>query len=562
MKRFTRILSLLLAILMVIGLTACGGGDTPSTNAPSNDNPSTPAGSNGTPADGNTGDSGEQSNEPQQATYPLTTEKKTLTIYIRDNSSGVIGDYSRVAGIKAAADKLGVELKFTHPTVGSEADQFNLMIGSGKYPDIIVWEFSSAAMGLAELVDQGILIDMDSYIRQYAPNYLKVLERDPAYPKEVRNDEGKYEAFYTFTVSVPVSSGPVFRKDVLDKYGLALPETVDEWTEVMKAVKEKDPDCEYPLSTSKNYIGRVCFNELLPAYNTRNDFCVGEDGSVVYGPITDNFKAYLTKLNEWYNDGLIDPEFMSNDGTALNGKMGDGTCLVSSLSFNSGIRNITNNVRPTNPDFELAGVAWPVLNKGDASSYVLDGGVAHTGVQAAISSSCEDPVLATQVLDFFYSEEGSDLISWGIEGESYTVAEDGTKSFVDSIMNNPDGKAPTEAVLDYALPMYGFVNAMDNDAYVQLAVNMPEQGAARSLWQSLDQGANLPKLTVAPDKAGDYRTIMNEVQTYTQEMYIKFITGKANFEGDWDTYVNTIKGMGIDFATQAMQDAYTAFQNR
>ena len=45
-------------------------------------------------------------------------------------------------------------------------------------------------------------------------------------------------------------------------------------------------------------------------------------------------------------------------------------------------------------------------------------------------------------------------------------------------------------------------------------------------------------------------------------MYIKFITGKANFESDWDTYVNTVKGMGIDVATQAMQDAYTAFQNR
>ena len=124
-------------------------------------------------------------------------------------------------------------------------------------------------------------------------------------------------------------------------------------------------------------------------------------------------------------------------------------------------------------------------------------------------------------------------------------------------MNAADGKAPTEAVLDYALPMYGFVNAMDNDAYVQLAVNMPEQGAARSLWQSLDQGANLPKLTVDKDHANDYRMIMNEVQTYIQE-----ITGQANLDSDWDTYVNTIKGMGIENATQWVQDAYTAFMNR
>lgn len=550
MKKATRLLSLLLAILMVMALAACGN------SAPAASSSETSTANSETAADDS------QPVEPVEATYPLTTENKKLTIYMRDNSAGVIGDYGRVAGIKAAAEKLGVELEFIHPTTGSEADQFNLMIGSGKYPDIIVWEFSTAAMGLSELVDQGILIDMDPLIRQYAPNYLKVLERNEAYPREVRSDAGKYQAFYTFTVSIPVSSGPVFRQDILDKYGLSLPETVDQWEEVMKAVKEQDPTCKYPLSTSKSYTGAVWFNELLPAYNTRTEFCLGENGEVVYGPITDNYKAYLAKLNEWYSAGLIDPEFMSNDGTALNGKVADGSCLVATMAINSGIRNITNNVRPNNPDFQLTGVAWPVLNAGDPSSYVLAGGVAHTGVQAAISSGCSDPVLATQVLDFFYSDEGSDLISWGIEGESYTVAADGTKTFTDNIMNAADGKAPTEAVLDYALPMYGFVNAMDNDAYVQLAVNMPEQGAARSLWQSLDQGANLPKLTVDKDHANDYRIIMNEVQTYIQEMYIKFITGQANLDSDWDTYVNTIKGMGIENATQWVQDAYTAFMNR
>ena len=79
MKRFTRILSLLLAVLMVIGLTACGGGDNPSTNAPSND----PAGSNGTPADGNTGDSGEQS-----------CERNTPAYFFRSLSAGKLGSPS------------------------------------------------------------------------------------------------------------------------------------------------------------------------------------------------------------------------------------------------------------------------------------------------------------------------------------------------------------------------------------------------------------------------------------------------------------------------------------
>ena len=549
MKKGKRILSLLLATLMILSLAACGGtGDTTSSGSPEGNNTSAPD------------VSGNEDVTPQEATYPLTTEKKTLSVYIRDNSSGVIGDYGRVAAFQAAAERLGVELEFVHPTTGGEADQFNLMIGSGKYPDIIVWEFSTAAMGLSELIDSGILIDMDGLIRQYAPNYLKVLERDPSYPKEVRSDEGKYQAFYTFNVSIPLSSGPVFREDLLAKYGLELPKTVDEWTNVMTTLKEKDPNVSYPLTASKSYVGEVWFRELLPAYNTRTEFCLGDNGQVVYGPATENFKAYLAKLAEWYNAGLIDPEFMSNDNKALNAKIADGTSAVATMAIGSGIRSITENTRPNNPDFKLTGVAWPVLNAGDTSSYVLEG-VAHTSVQAAITSSCADPVLATQVLDYFYSEEGGNLISWGIEGESYTV-ENGKKTFTDKIMNSPDGRSASEAILDYALPVYGFVNAMDNDAYIQMNITLPEQGEARTLWQSLDSGANLPKLVVAQEDADEYRMILNEVKTYVQEMYIKFITGQANLDSDWDTYMNTLNGMDLPYATECMQKAYNAYQNR
>lgn len=550
MKKGKRILSLLLATLMILSLAACGGtGDTTSSGSPEGNNTSAPD------------VSGNEDVTPQEATYPLTTEKKTLSVYIRDNSSGVIGDYGRVAAFQAAAERLGVELEFVHPTTGGEADQFNLMIGSGKYPDIIVWEFSTAAMGLSELIDSGILIDMDGLIRQYAPNYLKVLERDPSYPKEVRSDEGKYQAFYTFNVSIPLSSGPVFREDLLAKYGLELPKTVDEWTNVMTTLKEKDPNVSYPLTASKSYVGEVWFRELLPAYNTRTEFCLGDNGQVVYGPATENFKAYLAKLAEWYNAGLIDPEFISNDNKALNAKIADGTSAVATMAIGSGIRSITENTRPNNPDFKLTGVAWPVLNAGDTSSYVLEGGVAHTSVQAAITSSCADPVLATQVLDYFYSEEGGNLISWGIEGESYTV-ENGKKTFTDKIMNSPDGRSASEAILDYALPVYGFVNAMDNDAYIQMNITLPEQGEARTLWQSLDSGANLPKLVVAQEDADEYRMILNEVKTYVQEMYIKFITGQANLDSDWDTYMNTLNGMDLPYATECMQKAYNAYQNR
>ena len=161
MKCRKRILPLMLAGVMAMScLTGCGGSTSGSTEE-------TPAGA---------ATSETSATEPVQATYPLRDEPVTLTIYMKDPSNGAVGDWSEMKGMKTAAEKLGVNIEFITPAVGSEADQFNLMIASGEYPDVILWDYRTTPMSLNEMVNTGVLIDADPYIRQYAPNYLKVLE--------------------------------------------------------------------------------------------------------------------------------------------------------------------------------------------------------------------------------------------------------------------------------------------------------------------------------------------------------------------------------------------------
>lgn len=272
---------------------------------------------------------------------------------------------------------------------------------------------------------------------------------------------------------------------------------------------------------------------------------------------------YVAKLNEWYNAGYIDPEFMSNDGTSMNAKLTDGRSVAgTNMQLSYHIGNITTAARETNPEFEFVGCPWPVLNEGDEPSYYMPNGVAYSGKQAAITSACEDPALAVQILDFFYSEEGEDLLTWGIEGESYQVNEDGTKSFTDNIMNNPDGKNPQEAIIEYATPQYNFANVMMEEPYVEIITTLPEQREARSTWLDAVDGVNLPYLTVDPEVQSDYTMLMNDITTYVQETYIQFITGQVDLESGWENYVNTLNGMGLETVTQYMADAYALYQQR
>lgn len=549
MKRKNRILPLALAGVMAVGcLTGCGGNSGSEQTATES---------------GATTEAAASVVEPVQATYPLSDEPVTITVYMKDATSGAAGDWGNIKGFQKAEEILGVNIEFIMPAVGSESDQFNLMIASGVYPDIIMWDFNSTPMTLAEMVDSGILIDMDSYIRQYAPNYLALLETNEEYQKEAIADNGHYLATYGFNQDLPISGGPTIRGDLLEKYGLETPVTVDDWTNAMTTIKEQDPDVEYPLTVGKNRDGSVWFDLLLPAYKTSQSFCLDDEtGAVVYGPSTENFKEYLTKLNEWYAAGLIDPEFMSNDGTAMNAKLTDGRSIAGSLQLNYHIANITAAARETNPDFEFEGTTWPVLNEGDEPSYPMASGVYYSGGQAAITSACEDPVLATQFIDFFYSEEGQQLLGWGIEGESYTVNEDGTKQYTDYILNNPDGKTPAQAILEFSIPMYGFCNQIRTDSYLPMVTTLPEQAVARERWLDADNGVNIPRLSVAADVQSDYTMLMNDITTYVQEMTIQFITGQANLETDWETYVSSLNGMGLETATQYMADAYALYQQR
>lgn len=169
-----RLLALGLTMALALTcLTACGGSASSSASSSA-----AASGSTSTAQE-----EGQYTGEPEPLTLPLSEEPKTITVYARNSSSGVLSDYGQLKAFQEAAERLGVTIEWIMPAQGSESDQFNLMVASGEYPDIIFWDFSSTPMKLTGLLDDGIVIPMDNLIRQYAPNYLAWLESDEAMSK-------------------------------------------------------------------------------------------------------------------------------------------------------------------------------------------------------------------------------------------------------------------------------------------------------------------------------------------------------------------------------------------
>ncbi len=544
-KRTARVLA---AAVLVLGMVGCGS----SGKAQSGET------SSATAEKGET----EFTGEPVEAVYPLTTEKKQLTVYAKNSLSSSLNSYSEVRAFEKAAEKLGVELVWTHPVAGSETDQYNLMIASQDLPDIIFWDFSSTSTKLTGLLDNGSAIDMDPYIRQYAPNYLKALETDEVIKRQALNDDGKYAAMYKLepTPARLITTGPFVRKELLDQYGLKTPVTIRDWYDTLKAFK--DYGVEAPLSVV-NSEPRTSFYFTMSAFQTYYSFAVDpETGKVVFGPITENYREWLREMNRWYAEGLIDPEYTTTDKKTLSSNLTSGKSAASMGYLSGSIGNLTKTARETNPDYELVGCPWPVKSEGD-TPYVInyEAAVRVGGMGAVVTSGCQDPVLAVQVLDYFYSEEGQNLLNWGIEGETYSVGSDGERQFADSIMNDPE-KTPLQMASYDTLPSIGFTKMMDYDAWASITMTIPEQLEANKTWAEGDAGMMLPNLELTSEKNDEYNKIMNEIKTYVDENQIKFITGSLNLEDEFDKYVEQINKMKIETAAAYMQEAYDLYKNR
>ena len=55
-----------------------------------------------------------------------------------------------------------------------------------------------------------------------------------------------------------------------------------------------------------------------------------------------------------------------------------------------------------------------------------------------VSSKVENPEELIKFIDYQYSDEMIQLITWGIEGTTYTIGEDGVPTFVDSLKTAKD----------------------------------------------------------------------------------------------------------------------------
>jgi putative aldouronate transport system substrate-binding protein len=550
MNRKTHILAIALLLLVSI-LTSCAGESSASPTPSATAAPPTPSEA---PVDETQTAPAEEDGFKLPIAESLTTFEVWMPIGL---SSAGMESANDSRAYQEAERLTNIHIEWQHPIQGSEAETFNLIMVSQNYPDAMMCVDASYYVGgYDKYVDEDIILDLTDLISEYAPNYNDLRNSDDDIRRRTMTDEGRVPYFRTINKTLqPSFFGNMVRQDWLDAAGYTgLPETYSEFHDMLVALKDQ-------AGTAPLYLWQKTGldEQLMVGYGVNSSW-YQVDGEVKFGPIEPGFKEYITMMNQWYSEGLVDPEFFGRAGIFAGDK-----ALFLNGEFGAFFHFYTNidlmEYEAENESFTLSAVTPPVPNKGDKRhmTYHAIPDAMVGGGNATITTGCEDPVMMTKWLNFFYTEEGSLIGNYGIEGESYTIV-DGKPGFTDLVLNNPDGLSVNDATILYTC---GPVHPKWYDWERELTPTMSDKAkAAGSVWDAnWENTQTLPDITISSDESAEYSFIYTDINTLIQETTAAFISNRKPLS-EFDDFVAEIKRMNIDRCIEIQQAALDRYYNR
>ncbi|MEG0753758.1 MAG: extracellular solute-binding protein, partial [Angelakisella sp.] len=288
-----RLTSLALATVLCLSMLS-GCGSSASTKSP------TPA------SGGSTAPSAGSAAEPVKpiSEYPIASEPITLTYWITLPApvSKVISNLSENKAFQQMEKDTGVKIEFIHPAVGQEKEQFNLLMASGKLPDIIGAPNLYKGGEFQGMAD-GMFLDLTDMIPTYAPDYYAYIQKDETFFREISNDAGRIPAVYSYKVE---GDSPfrrvILRQDVLDEIGVDVPLYLEDYEAMFDKMLAKGIT---PYSPTKKGYEEMFANLFDVHINDGQKFYKDLDDKVHFAPLEPGFKEYLTLMNKWYSKGYI-----------------------------------------------------------------------------------------------------------------------------------------------------------------------------------------------------------------------------------------------------------------
>ena len=272
-----------------------------------------------------------------------------------------------------------------------------------------------------------------------------------------------------------------------------------------------------------------------------------EDGLWKYAGAQEEYKDMLDFLKQAYDEGLLDPEFLTDSLDAWSAKV----TTDKNFMFNDWIGRIElfgAQMRTEKDDWNLR-FGLPI---GSTGKQITIPKVAGFGPTVAAG---EKALPALQLLDYMLSPEGSELYTIGVEGENFEWHETGNPFYpelVDEPLVNIDllwsryGMWIND-LLVHVDPRSIYFDFTEEEQLAQDLINQDD------LYMPLD-----PIIKLSEEENSEYVDINTILKSDLESFSSTYVMSGA----DWDEFVSQSEAKGYKDAEQLLNDAqarYDAF---
>jgi len=301
---------------------------------------------------------------------------------------------------------------------GEYSKKLNLMFAAGELPDAIQVINGITSPEVASALNNGAFYDLNELLDKYAPG-LKTKIGKNLWDSSLVNKDGK---IYAIPGEAPTPNNRIvyIRKDWLDKLGLQVPKTVEEYLNVLRAFRDKDPNGngkadEIPFTGRKNFdFGNVFFG----AYDASPEGWKFENNQLIPNFIRPQMKEALKLHQQMYSENLMDKEIFLNQAADWGKKIEGNRVGMWVHAAEYPDKTATTN-KTLNPPIEFINIPAPTGPDGKGGNLI--GSEVNPLSAWVIPKSNKHPEHVLKFLEWFYSADAQKFLNYGLEGDDFTI---------------------------------------------------------------------------------------------------------------------------------------------
>ncbi len=422
-----------------------------------------------------------------------------------------------------------------------------LVINTGEdMPDLISKTKPSVTQALS-----GALLPISDYFDQM-PNFTKFI-KDNNLQYILDNATQADGKIYQLPVNIKEIKNPskyiFIRRDIFDKYNIPVPETYEELYEAAKILKAEYPDV-YPINVL--FGNGNLFDMISPAFGTAagwgsgpSQFFFDETSKEwIYAPISPEYKDMLEYVAGLYKEKLLHQEYLTYSSEMYQDLASTGKSFILMADWPSGPKDAERALIEAGETDAKWEALYSLEGPAGTWSYRLNNS-SQTMVISAATKNKDYFLQLIRWLDWMYSEEGIDLFTWGVEGETYDIQPDGTKVLREQVLTASNPEGTLEPIKDYGVANNCFTFIYPYE--YEKAANMSPDIAAVNIKQVKNEifPPSISNIVLSKEEAkieALYATVLNE---YVNQMTSKFITGVESFD-NWGAFVAECSSRGAE----------------